>query len=166
MDATVSWGGPDYKFKNDTNYPLRIAATYSGGYLTMKLIGTNPTGNYVRMTNKVLSTTPFTVIKQNDASLPAGTRRVTVTPYTGYKVVTYRNVYSSSGTLISSRQEAVSNYKVRNEVILVGTGKSSASESPSPAPGTATGGGTTTGDNTATGNGTATGDGTQTAPAA
>ncbi len=166
MDATVSWGGPDYKFKNDTNYPLRIAATYSGGYLTMKLIGTNPTGDYVRMTNKVLSTTPFTVIKQNDASLPAGTRRVTVTPYTGYKVVTYRNVYSSSGTLISSRQEAVSNYKVRNEVILVGTGKSSASESPSPAPGTATGGGTTTGDNTATGNGTATGDGTQTAPAA
>ena len=166
MDATVSWGGPDYKFKNDTDYPLRIVATYSGGYLTMKLIGTNLTGNYVRMTNKVLSTTPFTVIKQNDASLSAGTRRVTVTPYTGYKVVTYRNVYSSSGTLVSSHQEAVSDYKVRNEVILVGTRKSGFSESPSSAPSVATGGGTTTGDNTASGDGTATGDGTQTVPAA
>lgn len=160
MDATVSWGGPDYKFKNDTNYPLRIVATYSGGYLTMKLIGTNCTGNYVRMTNKVLSTIPFTVVKQNDASLSAGTQRVKVTPYTGYKVVTYRNVYSSAGTLISSRQEAVSDYKVRNEIILVGTRKSSSSGGSSSTPSTTTGGETTIGD------GTATGDGTQTVPEA
>jgi hypothetical protein len=37
-------------------------------------------------------------------------------------VVSYRNVYKGDGTLISSTQEAKSNYKSRNEIILVGTG--------------------------------------------
>lgn len=146
MDATVSWGGPDYKFQNNTDYPMRIIASYSGGYLTMKLVGTNVTGNHVKMTNKVLSTTPFTVVKQKDATLPAGTQQVKVTPYTGYKVVTYRNVYSASGALISSRQEDVSDYKVRNRLILIGTGKSAGSSGSSSSagttPGTATGDGT------------------------
>lgn len=146
MDATVSWGGPDYKFQNNTNYPIRIIASYSGGYLTMKLVGTNITGTHVKMTNKVLSTTPFKVVKQNDSTLPAGVQQVKVTPYTGYKVVTYRNVYSASGALISSKQEDVSNYRVRDRLILVGTGKSSAgsSSSSSSTPGTATGDGTDT----------------------
>lgn len=149
MDATVSWGGPDYKFKNNTDYPVRIAATYSGGYLTMKLIGTNADGYHVKMTNKVLSTTPSKVVKQNDSTLPAGTQQVKVTPYTGYRVVTYRNVYSSSGVLISSHQEDISDYKVRDKIILMGTRKSSGSSS------SESSGGTTT-------PGTATGDGTDT----
>ncbi|MEI3306752.1 MAG: VanW family protein [Dysosmobacter sp.] len=44
MDATVSWGGPDYKFTNNTDYPIKIVATYSGGYLTVKILGTNVDG--------------------------------------------------------------------------------------------------------------------------
>ena len=39
MDATVSWGGPDYKFTNDTLYPIKIVTSYSGGYLTVKIPG-------------------------------------------------------------------------------------------------------------------------------
>ena len=35
MDATVSWGGPNYRFRNDTDYPVKIQAVYSKGYLTM-----------------------------------------------------------------------------------------------------------------------------------
>ena len=51
MDATVSWGGPDYKFTNDTNYPIKIVTTYADGYLTVKLLGTDVTGITVKMTN-------------------------------------------------------------------------------------------------------------------
>ncbi len=29
MDATVSWGGPDYKFTNNTDYPIKIVTTYA-----------------------------------------------------------------------------------------------------------------------------------------
>ena len=120
MDATVSWGGPDYKFTNNTDYPIKIVATYSGGYLTVKILGTNVDGTYVKMTNEVLSTTPWETVYEDDDTLPAGTEKVTTTPYTGYKVKSYRNVYSADGKLISSTYEATSDYKVRNKVISRG----------------------------------------------
>lgn len=120
MDATVSWGGPDYKFTNNTNYPIKIVATYSGGYLTIKILGTNVEGTSVKMTNEVLSSTPWETVYKDDETLPAGTEKVTTTPYTGYKVKSYRNVYDANGKLISSTYEATSDYKVRNKVISRG----------------------------------------------
>lgn len=121
MDATVSWGGPDYQFRNDTNYPIKIAATYSKGYLTMTLYGTKTDGTTVKMTNTVLSSTAWKTVYQDDNTLTVGTQQVKVTPYTGYKVVTYRNLYDASGNLLTSKQEAVSDYKVRDKLVLVGT---------------------------------------------
>ena len=120
MDATVSWGGPDYKFTNNTNYPIKIVATHSGGYLTIKILGTNVDGTSVKMTNEVLSSTPWETVYKDDETLPAGTEKVTTTPYTGYKVKSYRNVYDANGKLISSTYEATSDYKVRNKVISRG----------------------------------------------
>lgn len=120
MDATVSWGGPDYKFTNNTNYPIKIVATYSGGYLTIKILGTNVDGTSVKMTSEVLSSTPWETVYKDDETLPAGTEKVTTTPYTGYKVKSYRNVYDANGKLISSTYEATSDYKVRNKVISRG----------------------------------------------
>lgn len=120
MDATVSWGGPDYKFTNNTNYPIKIVTSYSGGYLTVKILGTNVDGTSVKMTNEVLSTTPWETVYKDDDTLPAGTEKVTTTPYTGYKVKSYRNVYDKNGKLISSTYEATSDYKVRNKVISRG----------------------------------------------
>lgn len=52
-------------------------------------------------------------------SLP-GEQKVEQTPYTGYVVKTYRNVYAGDGTLLSSTYEATSRYKSRNRIILVG----------------------------------------------
>ena len=120
MDATVSWGGPDYKFTNNTDYPIKIVATYSGGYLTVKILGTNVDGTYAKMTNEVRSKTNWETVYKDDETLPAGTEKVTTTPYTGYKVKSYRNVYSADGKLISSTYEATSDYKVRNKVISRG----------------------------------------------
>ncbi|MGO8683197.1 MAG: VanW family protein [Thermoleophilia bacterium] len=39
-DATVSWGGADFKFRNDTSKPLMIRSWVSGGSLTVVLVGT------------------------------------------------------------------------------------------------------------------------------
>lgn len=120
MDATVSWGGPDYKFTNDTDYPIRIVTSYEKGYLTVQILGTNVDGTSVKMTNRVLSTTPFEVVYEDDPALAPGEEKVSVTPYTGHKVESYRNVYDAEGKLISSSFEALSNYYVRNRVILRG----------------------------------------------
>ena len=121
LDATVSWGGPDYKFTNDTDYPVKIVTSYSNGYLTVKVLGTNPEGTSVKMTTEVLSKTPWETVYEEDDTLPAGTEQVKVTPYGGAKVKSYRNVYDKNGNLISSAFEASSDYKVRNKVIVKGT---------------------------------------------
>ena len=120
MDATVSWGGPDYKFTNDTNYPIKIVTSYEGSYLTVKILGTNIAGTRVKMTNEHLSSTPFEVVYEDDPTLPAGTEQVKTSPYTGHKYRTYRNVYDADGNLLSSEYEATSDYKSRNKVILRG----------------------------------------------
>ncbi len=39
MDAAVSWGAPDLKFKNNFNYPIKLSASFSGGDITFKILG-------------------------------------------------------------------------------------------------------------------------------
>lgn len=129
MDATVSWGGPDYKFTNNTLYPVKIVTEYSKGYLTIKLLGTNTDGIRVKMTNKVLSKTPWETVYQEDSTMAPGSPDVVkVTPYTGYKVKTYQTIYDKNGSVIDSHFEAASDYKVRNKVVL---------QAPAAAPGSA-----------------------------
>ena len=129
MDATVSWGGPDYKFTNNTLYPVKIVTEYSKGYLTIKLLGTNIDGIRVKMTNEVLSKTPWETVYQEDSTMVPGSPDVVkVTPYTGYKVKTYQTIYDKNGSVIDSHFEAASDYKVRNKVVL---------QAPAAAPGSA-----------------------------
>lgn len=40
QDATVAWGSQDFKFKNDTDYPIKIVMDMGGGSLTCTLYGT------------------------------------------------------------------------------------------------------------------------------
>ena len=67
-----------------------------------------------------MSTTPFEEEIVETDELAPGERKVEQTPYTGYLVKTYRNVYAGDGTLLSSTYEATSNYKSRNRIVLVG----------------------------------------------
>ena len=120
MDATVSWGGPDYKFTNNTDYPIKIVTEYKGDYVTVKLLGTNVTGITAKMTNEKLSSTPFEVVYEDDPTLAPGTEQVKTTPYTGSKWKTYRHLYDADGKFISTSYEATSDYKARNKVILKG----------------------------------------------
>lgn len=120
MDATVSWGGPNYRFTNNTKYPIKIEAKYVDNYLTVQLWGTRTDDLTVKMTYETLSTTPYEEVEQLDPTLAPGTRKVEVTPYTGYKVRTYRNIYDGSGELVSSEVEDISDYKARNRLTLVG----------------------------------------------
>ena len=120
MDATVSWGGPDYKFTNNTDYPIKIVTSYENNYLTVQILGTNLTGVTAKITNEYLSTTPYETIYEDDPTLAPGTEQVKTSPYTGYKYRTYRNLYDADGNLISSSYEATSDYKARNQVILRG----------------------------------------------
>ena len=45
MDATAAWGALDFKFKNSTNYPIKIQSSYGGGKVTVSILGTQENKN-------------------------------------------------------------------------------------------------------------------------
>jgi len=134
MDATVSWGGPEFRFQNNTGYPIRIDVSYVNNQLTVTIVGTKVDDTYVKMTYDVLSKTPYETEYVESPDLAWGTQKQKQNGYTGYEVVSYRNVYSGDGTLLSSSVEAKSSYKSRNRIILTGTAGRPAAPSDTGAP--------------------------------
>lgn len=49
MDATVSWGGPEFIFENSTDYPIRIFVDANGGILTARIVGSQVTKPDVKL---------------------------------------------------------------------------------------------------------------------
>ena len=119
MDATVWYGASDFRFENDTDYPIKIVTEYKNSRLTVQIYGTKTDDLYVKMTNKELSSTAWSTEYKVDLSLPAGTTKTEQTPYRGRVVEAYRNVYDGNGNLVSSTLESKSTYKMRNQIILV-----------------------------------------------
>ena len=84
----------------------------------MNIVGTKSDNITVEMTNEVVGTTPYKTVYKTDASVPVGTTQVSVTPYTGYTVKVYRNLYEN-GTHKETKLESTSVYRSRDKVILV-----------------------------------------------
>lgn len=49
LDATVNWGTPDLKIKNNSKYPVKIVAEEADGFVRVWLMGTETRNYYVRM---------------------------------------------------------------------------------------------------------------------
>ena len=49
LDATVSWGGPDFQFRNNNHFPIKIAAEVSDGMVKVTILGTEERDYYVEM---------------------------------------------------------------------------------------------------------------------
>ncbi|MCD8018450.1 MAG: VanW family protein [Clostridiales bacterium] len=135
MDATVSWGGPDYQFKNDTDYPIKIEATYSNGQLTCKIYGAKLDDTYVEMTAETVQVNSCDTVYQEDSSMEEGTSAVVSSGHDGYVVQTYRNIYDGDGTLLSSEKEAYCVYSAKDRVVRIGTKSTEAETSETEASG-------------------------------
>ena len=122
IDATISWGAYDYRFRNNTNYPIRIEAWMADGYVHVQLVGTDEKDYYVKMENYVDSVISYkTVYEEMYADNPEGYEdgEQITSPYTGYKVYTYRCKYDKeTDELISRDYEDYSEYWARDEVIV------------------------------------------------
>ena len=122
-DATVSWGGPDFKFKNNRDYPIKIEASYANNKLTCKIIGTNVDGSYVKFTSERTGDVAYNTKYENDATIPEGQQVTKQAGSNGGKAVSYRLVYDKDGKLLSKKKEANSYYKGHEAIIAVGTMK-------------------------------------------
>lgn len=124
-DATVSWGGPDFAFRNSTDYPIKLVTSYNDetNELTVTILGTKTDDSYVVMTNQFLSYEDFKIIYRESESVASGEQVVDQYGHNGYAVRTYRNVYSGDGTLLRSTTEATSDYDRGDKIILVAPGE-------------------------------------------
>ena len=119
LDATVSWGGPEFKFTNNRNWPIKILASVdsSNNTVSVHIVGTDEDGSYVQMTYT-------TWLVYNNSEYPETA--------TGYKAATYRNVYDKNGALISKEIEAYSEYHYHEEDIVYPTPTPEPTPEPTP----------------------------------
>lgn len=122
LDATVSWGGPEFKFTNNTDWPIKIVASVdtASNTCTVHIVGTNTEGTYVVMEHAVTGYI-YTNSDYPDVA-------------TGYTAQTHRCVYASDGTLISRTAEASSVYHYHEENIVYPTPTPTATPAPSAEP--------------------------------
>lgn len=129
MDATVSWGSLDFRFRNTSNHPIRIEASSSGGNTTVTLVGTDDKDYYIKMECDTLNTYDYKLTYRTfSANNPEGYKNgdYIQEPYTGYDVVTYRCKYSKSDDkLISKDQEKEISYRSRDGIVCKVEGSSS-----------------------------------------
>ena len=102
-DATVSWGGPDFKFRNDLKHGLLIKASYTDQTLTFTVYGT-PEGR--RVVSHTGPQTKWTSPGMNyavDPSAPRGSVKVVAgTGELGFDIQVWRKVYDRDGKLLRS----------------------------------------------------------------
>ena len=119
MDATVYDGGIDFKFKNNTDYPIKIQSwTYDnsrGRFITVQIYGTNVSGRYAVPTNSVFDVVAPTTVYEPKESVPRGELILDMeqNAYRGRKARTWRTIYEADGTKVESEEMGSSSYKMR-----------------------------------------------------
>ncbi len=121
QDATVAYGVLDFKFKNNTNNPIKINASATGGKCVVSIVGTEETPDKtVTIDNRIVSTNQPTVNETPDATMKEGTRKITTAGKTGY-VVDSQRIVSVNGEVVRNEKLTRSTYKMMPTEVTVGT---------------------------------------------
>jgi vancomycin resistance protein YoaR len=122
-DATVSWGGPDLKFKNDTKHWVLVSVSYTSSSITVSLYGTDPGYDVAARVGEWSGVKPFPTEEVKDADLPKGSRVVEDSGVSG-RSITVKRIVTKDGKVVRT-DSFVSNYKPKVQVVRVGTKRSS-----------------------------------------
>ena len=127
-DATVDYGNLDFRFQNNTDYPVKIVAELVDGEMSMTIVGTKTSDKTVTTRTDVLETYAWKTIEKVDASLKQGQTRVDVTGITGYSTRTYQQITENGKTT-----EVLANssrYEKRDKVVYVAAPPAPATPAP------------------------------------
>ena len=117
-DATVDYGNLDFRFVNNTAYPVKILAEQTDGQMIMTIVGTKTSDKTVTTRTEVLETYKPETVTKTDSSMEAGDSRVETSGITGYSTKTYKQITENGKTT-----EVLANsstYSKRDEVVYVG----------------------------------------------
>ena len=119
-DATVSWGAPDFKFKNSRSYPIKIVTSSSNRKCVVKFYGLKESEEYdIEIVSYRTGSVPYRTTYTTDSSLAAGQQKVIQSGSNGAKSVAYR-IRKKNGQVISKELLSKDTYDPHNQIIAVG----------------------------------------------
>lgn len=117
-------GGPEFEFRNNTLYPIKVQADFftkdKKDYIKITLLGTKTDDHYVKIVTELISTTPYEEELVETDTLAPASRRWSRRRIPAIVVQDLPQCVTRRRTLLSSTYEATSRYKSRNRIILVG----------------------------------------------
>ena len=123
-DATVYYPYLDYKFKNNTDRPIKVEAIASGATVTCKILGVDTRDYYVKFETVIVKKIPWeTIYKEyapdNEEGYTDGQVLSKSSPYSSVESKSYRNKYDKeTNKLISSKLENHETYDKRDKVVV------------------------------------------------
>ncbi len=127
LDATVygdygASGSLDFRFRNNTDYPIKIKAYVDdSNYVRVSIYGTDTTGIHGEpySTNRVVTQYAQTVYEPN-GSIPQGTTQKDPerTAYNAVSIETYQKLVDAQGNVISTQRLYQTKYRLRNAVVF------------------------------------------------
>lgn len=116
-DATVSWGGVDFKFKNNRNYPIKIEAQAEDGVASVNIYGIKQDDDYTVL----IESKELEIIKQNveykeDNSLEKGKEVVERYGENGCISETYKTLLKN-GVVVSKETISKDTYNALSKII-------------------------------------------------
>ncbi len=110
QDATIAEGYIDFKFKNNTAYPVKIIATVNGRRLSCALLGVKDPEISVELVNTIVSTAEPKTERTENGEIPQGYKRILNKGAKGYTVASQR-IVKESGKVIKTEKLTRSVYR-------------------------------------------------------
>ncbi len=127
-DATVSYGSIDFKFSNNTQHPVKIVASASGGVNYVAVYGVKENKNRtIAISTECIATRPATLVQKEDANLPEGTVKVEQAGTTGSTYNTYK-IIKENGQVVKTEFLTKSTYVPGERIEIIGTGPAPSAE--------------------------------------
>lgn len=120
LDATVSEGSTDYKFKNTLGFPMYLESVIQSGNLIFNIYSNNTlTQKSYRARNEIYATFEPKTIEEYDENLPAGIRQVAINPSKGHKVRVYLDTIEN-GNVINTELISDNHYNPIDKIVKIG----------------------------------------------
>ena len=119
-DATVSWGAPDFKFKNNREYAIKIVSSTSGRNLTIDIYGLSQDDDCdVEIVSYRTGTVGYRTTYTTDSSLDSGETKVIQSGSNGATSVTYR-ILKKDGEEVKREEVSRDTYSPHNKIVATG----------------------------------------------
>ena len=121
QDATVTWGGANFQFTNNTEYPIAIHAVYKDRTVTVEIYGRPiEDGMTIEIENAILSdSAPGPTIYIADPTLAAGKTKTVRSAHHAISAVSYK-VWYKDGVEVKREKADDSYYRAIQATVQVG----------------------------------------------